>query len=110
MLIQVSNLETGYEEVHISTTYSDLQNFDKSICLIMSNLLSDLSNTVSDYPDSFESLKDWVFSLREASDSLYQYYKIDDLDDEITENYVIQDAKDAFMFISDYLQDLWVQQ
>lgn len=108
MLINVSNLETEYEDVHVSTNFYDMQNFDKSVCLIMSKLLSDLSHTVSDYPDSFESLEDWIYSIREASDSLYQYYRISDTNDEITELYLVQDAKDAFMFISDYLQDLWV--
>lgn len=109
MLINIANLDSEYEEKTVLVTYPDSWTLDKSICIIMGSLLQELAVYSTDYPADFSSLLDWQHELNTKGKALKDYYHILDTQDEVEELHLVQDAKEAFKFVSEYLEELWVK-
>jgi hypothetical protein len=108
MLINIANLDTEYEDKQVHVAYSDMATMDKNICYVLSRLLFEMSDYVSDSPSDYTSLQDWQWALKEHAGALGAYSSINDIENELDEVYIIADAKQAMVFISEYLEDLWV--
>jgi hypothetical protein len=107
MLINIANLDTEYEDKQFIVSYPDAWTMDRSMCIIISRLLYELANYVSDYPGDYNSLEDWVHDINTHARSLNEYAHIVSCKDEIEEAHILQDAKNAFKFVSNYLEELW---
>lgn len=109
MLINIANLDTEYEEKTVFLTYPDSWTLDKSICIILGSLLSELAVYSTDYPPDYSSLLDWQHELNTKAKALKSYYSVLETQDEIEELHLLQDAKEAINFVSEYLEELWVK-
>ena len=109
MLINIANLDTDYEEKTVFVTYPDSWTLDKSICIILGNLLSELASYATDHPSDYSSLLDWQHDLNTNAAALQNYYTILEAKDEVEEIHLLQDAKNAINFVAEYLEELWVK-
>ena len=107
MLINISNLDTEYSDVQTYHTEADSFTLDRSLCYILASMLENLAAYTDDNPDSFGSLEDWKHSLRYHAECLYEYFNIQECVDEREELYITEDAKEAFRFVADHLEELW---
>lgn len=107
MLINIANIDTEYEEKQFIVSYNDSWTMDRSMCIILSRLLEELASYVSDFPRGYNSLEDWVHDINTHANSLHEYANIIHCRDELEEAHILQDAKIAFRFISEYLEELW---
>lgn len=106
MLINIANIDSEYEDKQFIISYADSWTMDRSICAILSRLLQELANYVSDYPSGYSCLEDWTHDINTHASSLHEYSNIVNCKDE-EEAHILQDAKDALVFISEYLEELW---
>jgi hypothetical protein len=107
MLINISNLDTEYEDRQFVLSYVDAWTLDRGMCIILSRLLYELANYVSDYPRGYTCLEDWTNDITTHAHSLHEYGNIIHCNDDVEETHILQDAKSAFAFVSEYLEELW---
>lgn len=106
MLINIANLDSEYEDRQFVVSYADAWTMDRGMCIILSRILYELANYVSDYPRGYSNLDDWIHDITTHASSLHEYSNIVNCSDE-QEVHILQDAKDAISFISEYLEELW---
>jgi len=52
---------------------------------------------------------DWQHELNTKAEALKNYYTILETRDELEEIHLLEDAKEAINFVSEYLEELWVK-
>lgn len=86
----------------------ELSQLDKLIAFTTSKLLAKYvsSNTNESWPSDFVNFQEWINSVEEHSIALKEYTRIDTYKD-TQEAKVIEDAKKAFRFIAEYLDEIY---
>ena len=106
MYISDAGISSGNSFIDVAD--QELSQLDKLIAFTASKLLLTYvtSNTNTYWPSDFGDFQDWVSSVEQHSEALKEYTRIDTYKD-TQEAKVIEDAKKAFRFIAEYLDEIY---
>lgn len=107
MIIYITDVGVVDEVSFVNISSQELNYLDKLMAFSSYKLLrAYLSNDCSAWPADFNSKEEWKACLEEHAISLRSYTRLDNYEDE-HEHKVVKDAKEAFRFIAEYLEELY---
>lgn len=107
MIVCVENVGVVDETTFCSVGDQELNQLDKILAFTTYKLLYKYFNSeISAWPADFATKEEWMATLEANLMSLRAYTRIDNYEDEY-EHKVTEDAKKAFRFVAEYLEELY---